>query len=87
MVHPFAVESVIVATATVREYQVHQIEQGVAIDVVAQDDADCRALAEAVRESLERCRWPAPEVKVRRVASIERHPEAGQVRRFIAAPR
>jgi len=85
-VHPITFYSVLESPEAITEFQVRQTQRGVVIDVVADGDLDQAALEDAIRHDLARCGLTAPEVAVRAVTFIERHPETGKVLRFVPGP-
>ena len=92
-VDPLAIRTIMVRTPAALEYQVRQTSRGIDIDVVASGPLDHAALAAALAHSLRAAGLPDPQVRVRQVPDIARHPETGKARRFIpplpaaAAPR
>jgi phenylacetate-CoA ligase len=82
-VDPLAIRTVMVRTAAALEYQVRQTSHGIDIDVVASGPLDHAALAAALAHSLRAAGLPDPQVHVREVPDIARHPETGKARRFI----
>jgi phenylacetate-CoA ligase len=84
-VHPVIFAEALDGMPGVGEYQVRQTRRGAAIDVVAGGELDEAALRDAVRRGLARCGVESPEVTVRAVTSIERHPETGKTLRFLPA--
>ena len=82
-VHPITFYSVLESPEAITEFQVRQTQRGVIIDVVADGYVDQAALGDAIRHGLARCGLTAPEVAVRAVTFIERHPETGKVLRFL----
>jgi len=83
VVHPITFYSVLESPEAITEFQVRQTQRGVVIDVVADGHLDQAALEDAIRHDLARCGLTAPEVAVRAVTFIERHPETGKVLRFL----
>jgi phenylacetate-coenzyme A ligase PaaK-like adenylate-forming protein len=81
--HPLVVRTVMVNTPAVTEYQVCQTERGLHVDAVVGDDLDDAALAASLENSLRGAGLQDPQVTVRKVDRIERHPETGKARRFI----
>ena len=65
------------------EYQVRQTERGIYVAVVAAGGLDQAALTAALAGALRRAGLPDPEVTLRVVAAIARHPDTGKARRFI----
>jgi phenylacetate-CoA ligase len=82
-VHPIHIRGVMVKAPAVSEYQVHQTPRGVEVSVVADAAVDERAVAVALEASLRGTGLDAPEVSVRCVEAIARHPETGKARRFV----
>jgi phenylacetate-coenzyme A ligase PaaK-like adenylate-forming protein len=84
-IHPLVIRSVLVKTAEVSDYQVRQTVRG--IEVTAQADAalGIEGLRRELISSLAAAGLRDPEVIVRAVPVLERHPDTGKIRRFIAA--
>jgi phenylacetate-coenzyme A ligase PaaK-like adenylate-forming protein len=82
-VHPSAVRAVLVKEPAVTDYQVRQTERGLVLSCLADDAFAAAPLAAALREAPADAGLPDPDVDVRRVATLERHPETGKVRRFL----
>lgn len=82
-VHPLVVRTVMVRTAAVHEYQVHQTEKGIRVDVVADGPLSEQVLIAELQDSMRRAGVPDAEVVVLVVSSIERHPDTGKARRFV----
>jgi phenylacetate-coenzyme A ligase PaaK-like adenylate-forming protein len=82
-VSPFAIRSVFATTPSVGEYQVVQTASGIDVLVVVDRELHEQVLAGRLRATLSNLGIPNPEVTVRRVAAIDRHPETGKTRRFI----
>jgi phenylacetate-CoA ligase len=82
VVHPITFYSVLEGPEAITEFQVRQTQRGVVIDLVADGHVGQAALEDTIRHDLARCGLTAPEVSVRAVTSIERHPETGKVLRF-----
>jgi phenylacetate-CoA ligase len=82
-IDPRVIRTVMVRTPAVIEYQVRQTERGIDVGVVLDGQLDHAALAGSLEQSLRAAGLPAPEVRVRRVGEIARHPETGKARRFI----
>jgi phenylacetate-coenzyme A ligase PaaK-like adenylate-forming protein len=85
-VAPFAVRTVLVREAAVVEAQVRQTGRGADVVVVRVGPLDLDALAADLRGALTGAGLDAPEVTVREVEAIARHPETGKVRRFVPLP-
>jgi len=84
-VDPLVIRTVMVRTPAALEYQVRQTSRGIDISVVASEQLDHAALAAALERSLRAAGLPDPQVHIREVADIIRHPETGKARRFIPA--
>jgi phenylacetate-CoA ligase len=82
-VDPLVIRTVMVRTPAALEYQVCQTGDGIDIAVVASGPLDHAALATALARSLRAAGLPNPQVHVRQVPDIARHPETGKARRFI----
>jgi phenylacetate-CoA ligase len=82
-VDPLVIRSVMVRTPTALEYQVRQTNGGIDVAVVASGQLDHAALAAALGQSLRAAGLLGPQVRVRQVPDIARHPETGKARRFI----
>ena len=83
MVHPLVVRTVMVNTPAITEYQVRQTQRGLQVDVVVGRSFDGARLGTSLETSLRAAGLPDPEVSVRVVDAIERHPHTGKTRRFI----
>jgi len=81
-VDPLVIRTVMVRTPVALEYQVRQTG-GIDIAVVASGPLDLTALAAALEQSLHAAGLPDPQVHIRQVSDIARHPETGKARRFI----
>jgi hypothetical protein len=86
VVHPLVVRSVLVSTPEAVEYQVRQTPRGIDLAVIAPDGLDERSLAGRLTAALQRAGLAAPNVSVRRVAALDRHPQTGKAKRFITSP-
>jgi phenylacetate-coenzyme A ligase PaaK-like adenylate-forming protein len=82
-VDPLVIQTVMVRTPASLEYQVRQTGRGIDIAVVASGPFDLTALAAALEQSLRAAGLPDPQVHIRQVPDIARHPETGKARRFI----
>ena len=83
VVDPLIIRTVMVRTPAALEHQVRQTGRGIDIAVVASEPLDHAALAAALARSLRAAGLPDPQVHVRQVPDIARHPETGKARRFI----
>jgi phenylacetate-CoA ligase len=86
VVHPLVIRSVLVSTPEAVEYQVRRTPRGIDLAVIAPDGLDERALAGRLTAALQRAGLAAPDVSVRRVAALDRHPQTGKAKRFITGP-
>jgi phenylacetate-CoA ligase len=84
-VDPLVIRTVMVQTPAALEYQVRQTSRGIDIAVVTTGPLDHAALAAALQDSLQAAGLPDPQVHVRQVPDIARHPQTGKARRFIPA--
>jgi phenylacetate-CoA ligase len=82
-VDPLVIRTVMVRLPAVQEYQVRQIPQGIDVAAVASGSLDHAALAAALARSLRAAGLPDPQVQVRQVSDLARHPQTGKARRFI----
>lgn len=85
-VHPLALRHVFVTTPEVLDYQVRQTPGGVDVDALARHPLDLSALRDRLTGALEQAGLAEPEVAVRLVESLDRHPETGKLRRFVPRP-
>jgi phenylacetate-coenzyme A ligase PaaK-like adenylate-forming protein len=83
-VHPLVVRGVLVKEPGVTDYQVRQTACGMDLAVLASAAIDREAIAAALRAALAAAGLRDPEVVVRAVPALERHPETGKVRRFLS---
>lgn len=81
-VHPHAVTTVMVGVPEVADYQVHQTETGLRLNVIAEPRLDDAALSDALRASLSRTGLAGPTVEIHRVDELQRDAKTGKVRRF-----
>jgi phenylacetate-CoA ligase len=86
VVHPLVIRSVLVSTPEAVDYQVRQTPRGIDMAVIAPDGLDERLLAGRLTVALQRAGLAAPDVSVRRVAALDRHPQTGKAKRFITSP-
>jgi phenylacetate-CoA ligase len=82
-VDPLVIRTVMVKTTAALEYQVRQTERGIDVAIIAEGELNPTALTVALAKSLNAAGLPEPQVHVREVTDIERHPETGKARRFI----
>jgi phenylacetate-coenzyme A ligase PaaK-like adenylate-forming protein len=86
VVHPLVIRSVLVSTTEAVEYQVHQTPRGIDLAVIAPYGLDERSLAGRLTAALQRAGLATPDVRVRRVVTLDRHPQSGKAKRFITSP-
>jgi phenylacetate-CoA ligase len=84
-IHPHAIRTILASDAGVTQYQVCQTQHGIDVTVAATEDLDQAALTTALPRSLRQAGLPDPQVTVRVVAAIARHPQTGKARCFIPA--
>jgi phenylacetate-CoA ligase len=82
-VDPLAIRTVMARTPAALEYQARQTSRRTDIAVVASQPPDHAALAAALTRSPRAAGLPGPQVHIRQVPDIARHPETGKARRFI----
>jgi phenylacetate-CoA ligase len=82
-IDPLVIRTVMVRTPAALEYQVRQTSRGIDIAVVAGGHLDHAGLAASLEHSLRTAGLPHPQVRIRQVPDIARHPETGKARRFI----
>jgi phenylacetate-CoA ligase len=82
-IDPLVIRTVMVRNPAVLEYQVRQTPRGIDIAVVAHGQLDRAALASCLERHLLAAGLPSPDVGVREISDIVRHPETGKARRFI----
>jgi phenylacetate-coenzyme A ligase PaaK-like adenylate-forming protein len=86
-VHPHVIRSALISQAAVREYQVRQTERGVDIACVADRDFDQTALATRLEHALYQAGLAEPQVSIKTIPAISRHPDTGKIKRFIPMAR
>jgi phenylacetate-coenzyme A ligase PaaK-like adenylate-forming protein len=82
--HPIVIDTVMMKIPSITEYQVRQTHFGVDVDVVVRDPIDPFALAAAIENGLRQGGVVNATATVGVVDEIERHPETGKTRRFVA---
>jgi phenylacetate-CoA ligase len=82
-VHPIAIRSVMVKTPEVIDYQVRQTPCGIDVMAVTDDGACLDGLPERLRRALVDGGLSSPDVTVRPVDGLDRHPVTGKLRRFV----
>jgi phenylacetate-coenzyme A ligase PaaK-like adenylate-forming protein len=83
VIHPLVLRTVLVATPTVTEYQIHQTQTGIHADIVLDSPVLPTALANSLTRNLQHAGLPDPTVTISVVDHIQRHPDTGKARRFI----
>ncbi len=82
-IDPLVIRTVMVRTTAALEYQVRQTPRGIDIAIIADGELHPTVLAAALAQSLNAAGLSDPQVRVREVPDIARHPETGKARRFI----
>ena len=82
-VHPIVIRSVMVKTPEVIDYQVRQTPYGIEVFAVTADGAHVASLSDRLCRALSDGGLRRPEVTVRPVDCLDRHPVTGKLRRFI----
>ena len=82
-IHPHVIRTVLASAAAVTDYQVRQTQTGIDVAAAASEDLDQAALAAALATSLRQAGLSHPQVTVRAVTTIARHPDTGKARCFI----
>ena len=84
VIHPLVIRTVMVATTAITEYQIHQTENGIHADIVADTALDRATLAASLTRNLQRAGLPHPTVTIRVIDHIQRHPDTGKTRGFVS---
>jgi phenylacetate-CoA ligase len=82
-VHPLVIRAVMVKAPEVVDYQVRQTSRGVDVVALAPPALDVDRLRDRLATALGAAGLARPEVTVRTVPALDRHPETGKVRRFV----
>ena len=82
-VHPLVIRAVMVKSPEVVDYQVRQTRRGVEVVALAPPALDVERLRDGLVRALDAAGLPRPEVTVRAVSHLERHPDTGKLRRFV----
>jgi phenylacetate-coenzyme A ligase PaaK-like adenylate-forming protein len=82
-VHPFVLGAVLLGTPAIREFQVRQTERGADVAAVIDGDLDQAAVTAALEQSLRQAGLPGPQVRIRRVETLDRDAMTGKARRFM----
>jgi phenylacetate-CoA ligase len=83
-VHPIVIDTVMMKTPSITEYQVRQTYLGVEVDVVAHGPIEPAAVSAAIEHGLRRAGLVNATATVGVVEEIPSHPETGKTRRFVA---
>jgi phenylacetate-CoA ligase len=83
-VHPIAVDDVMEKAPGVLDYQVHQTQQGIDVDVLAFVSIDTRRLGIQLTDALVAAGLRQPRVTVTVVEQLERRKDSGKIDRFLA---
>ena len=83
-IHPIVIDTVMVKRRCITEYQVHQTDGGVHVDVVAHDGIAAAVLAAEIEKGLRHAGLVNAAATVAVVKEIPSHPETGKTRRFVA---
>lgn len=81
--HPIVIRSVMVKTPEVVDYQVHQTRGGIDVAAVTNDGPHLGDLSDRLRRALIDGGLIRPDVTVRPVDRLDRHPVSGKLRRFV----
>jgi phenylacetate-CoA ligase len=82
VIHPLVIRSVLVKTPAVSDYQVRRTARGIDVRVLAAGPLELERVRGELRAALSAAGLSEPEVCVRSVPELERHPETGKLRRF-----
>jgi phenylacetate-CoA ligase len=82
-VHPFVLESVLIESPQVQDYQLRQTPHGIDVDAIATAEPDAQALSGRLTRALTRAGLEQPDVRLRLVDHLHRHPQTGKLRRLI----
>jgi phenylacetate-CoA ligase len=82
-VSPFAIRSPFATAPTVREYQVRQTVRGLDVVIVTDGETEIETLVARLEATLQTVGIRDPDVRIQRVAAIDRHPETGKTRRLV----
>jgi phenylacetate-coenzyme A ligase PaaK-like adenylate-forming protein len=82
-VHPIVIDTVMMKTPSITEYQVRQTSSGVDVDVVVHDRIEPGELANAIENGLRRAGLANATASVGVIDEIPCHPETGKTRRFV----
>jgi phenylacetate-coenzyme A ligase PaaK-like adenylate-forming protein len=82
-VHPLVITTRLAHNPAIVDYQVRQLQCGVALDVVAPGGIDADAVAADIRESLGGVGFSDAEVVVSEVGSLRRDPRTGKLALFV----
>jgi len=86
-IHPIVFRSPLTHERRITAYQVRQLEQGAAIQVLARGSVDCSSLARSIERGLTKAGLADPRVSVEQVESIERTHHGSKLTRFLPLAR
>jgi hypothetical protein len=87
--HPHVIRSVLVQSRQIADYQVRQTPSGIDLDVLPAGPAGLAGpiakdeLVRRLRDQLARAGLCDPEICLRVVSTLDRHPDGGKLSRFV----
>jgi phenylacetate-coenzyme A ligase PaaK-like adenylate-forming protein len=84
-IHPLVLATPLTAHRSVLQYQVHQVDGGVDVDVVTTDTLDIDALTADLHRALSGAGLAEPNVRLRVVPALRRDSRSGKLATFVAA--
>ena len=85
-IHPHVIRSVLLQTPQLVDYQIHQTPHGIDIQAIAPPATDLQGITERLARALTDAGFENPKVTVQLVDELQRHPQTGKVKRFVALP-
>ena len=82
-IHPLVIRSVLVGSADVLEYQVHQTRTGIDVTAVGERTLDVDALRRRLEGALSAAGLPDADIAVHPAPTLDRDPLTGKLRRFV----
>jgi len=82
-IHPIVIRSVVVGTPEIIDYQIVQTRTGIDVSAITTPDFGVDVVAPRLVRSLTEAGLRRPEVSVRAVDRLDRHPVSGKFRRFV----
>jgi len=82
-IHPLVIRSALARAAQVVDYQIRQVPAGVHIDIVSNGPVDPDRIAIDLRDRLVTAGLADPEVTVKPVDALARHPLTGKKAQFV----